>query len=524
MANRDVIIRGYTADVAEWLDSRFRMWLDRGIYMGHEPIYGFGHPASEPDHFYRYARLFAILEKANCLDFESFVDVGGAEGFTTHLLRKLFGAKGINSDLSVEACIRGQEIFGVPGVAVRARSLPFADRSFDLVLCCEVIEHLEDPVAAIRELDRIARKYLIITTDHVSVSDTERMLKLLTRDLAKVHGERSIFALEDFGLLLGNDIKCYAQIRTSQQDCSIADPRTAMREILKRSSFERFDGESNGIVVVKIKDGSLGRGRWRRKKLVRSIFDETVPWDYSTILEQRRADGVSAIPFLRCPSCLSELSKDDGSLICRKCAQRFPIVSGVPRMYHVSRESVPGDEEDAVLARLRHKMDIRNILSSERDGELAHQCLHLLELQGKGLFPQPWEDDKIKRIFSDTAGLSVLKHMFTRDEVVAGYIDRPAYAETVSGTYTIQGWAINGHGVARAEIEIDGKSAGVARYGGERTDIAGQYPGVRDSLHSAFELEHDFSNLSPGLHELRVIVVSRSGSRRLAAKQLFRVI
>ncbi|HEX8207446.1 MAG TPA: class I SAM-dependent methyltransferase [Solirubrobacteraceae bacterium] len=35
------------------------------------------------------------------------------------------------------------------------RALPFADRSFDLVVCFEVIEHLEDPDAALRELERV---------------------------------------------------------------------------------------------------------------------------------------------------------------------------------------------------------------------------------------------------------------------------------------------------------------------------------------------------------------------------------
>ena len=35
--------------------------------------------------------------------------------------------------------------------------LPFPDRSFDLVLCSEVIEHIEDDLAAVRELARVAR-------------------------------------------------------------------------------------------------------------------------------------------------------------------------------------------------------------------------------------------------------------------------------------------------------------------------------------------------------------------------------
>ena len=43
-------------------------------------------------------------------------------------------------------------------VAGDLRSLPFADRSFDLVVCFEVIEHLDEPDAALRELERVLRR------------------------------------------------------------------------------------------------------------------------------------------------------------------------------------------------------------------------------------------------------------------------------------------------------------------------------------------------------------------------------
>lgn len=44
-------------------------------------------------------------------------------------------------------------------------SLPFSDRSFDLILCCEVLEHLPFRVypKALKELERVAAKYIIVT-------------------------------------------------------------------------------------------------------------------------------------------------------------------------------------------------------------------------------------------------------------------------------------------------------------------------------------------------------------------------
>jgi ubiquinone/menaquinone biosynthesis C-methylase UbiE len=46
------------------------------------------------------------------------------------------------------------------------RALPFPSRSFDAVLCLEVLEHLEDPASAVRELSRVARKAVILSVPY----------------------------------------------------------------------------------------------------------------------------------------------------------------------------------------------------------------------------------------------------------------------------------------------------------------------------------------------------------------------
>jgi SAM-dependent methyltransferase len=43
------------------------------------------------------------------------------------------------------------------------RELPFADSSFDVVTCLEVLEHLEEPRAALRELARVARRAFVVS-------------------------------------------------------------------------------------------------------------------------------------------------------------------------------------------------------------------------------------------------------------------------------------------------------------------------------------------------------------------------
>ena len=63
---------------------------------------------------------------------------------------------------------------------IEEERFPFADAAFDIVLLCEVIEHLQsDPVSVLREIKRILRSggHLILTTPNVSrLENVARML------------------------------------------------------------------------------------------------------------------------------------------------------------------------------------------------------------------------------------------------------------------------------------------------------------------------------------------------------------
>jgi SAM-dependent methyltransferase len=52
---------------------------------------------------------------------------------------------------------------GLPHRHVDGRTLPFADASFDAALCIEVLEHIEDPRAFLREVNRVAPRQLIVS-------------------------------------------------------------------------------------------------------------------------------------------------------------------------------------------------------------------------------------------------------------------------------------------------------------------------------------------------------------------------
>lgn len=54
-----------------------------------------------------------------------------------------------------------------PAISLREASiyaLPYADASFDLVVCCEVLEHLKDPAAGLAELARVSSRHILMST------------------------------------------------------------------------------------------------------------------------------------------------------------------------------------------------------------------------------------------------------------------------------------------------------------------------------------------------------------------------
>ncbi len=93
-------------------------------------------------------------------DVFSILDVGCGDGRITNRLIPQYG-RVIGLDSSQEALrhVKAEKIFGSIDL------LPFSDRSFDLILCCEALEHLPFSIypRAIRELERVATKYILIS-------------------------------------------------------------------------------------------------------------------------------------------------------------------------------------------------------------------------------------------------------------------------------------------------------------------------------------------------------------------------
>lgn len=186
----------YTRITRDWLEQRFQKRSPSGVYLAHMPIYGYGTADAEGNQLGRLARMLRILRALDGLSFGSLLDVGGAEGFLPHLARTLFGVEAASSDLSHEACRRARELFGLPSCAVDSTALPFVDGAFDVVVCSEVLEHVENPVETMLELQRIARVAVILTTEELH-HDRAAVDDYLFRRPGWPHMERNLFCPDD---------------------------------------------------------------------------------------------------------------------------------------------------------------------------------------------------------------------------------------------------------------------------------------------------------------------------------------
>jgi len=114
-----------------------------------------------------------IFNELRGLEIDSVLDVGCGEGFTLKKLKEKgilrqgsgqVGQKFVGIDASKEAISLGKKENPELNLEIGdIYKLKFTDKSFDLVLCNEVFEHLENPEKALAELKRVSKKFILLS-------------------------------------------------------------------------------------------------------------------------------------------------------------------------------------------------------------------------------------------------------------------------------------------------------------------------------------------------------------------------
>ena len=222
----------YSVKTMEWLDARFRKTDEEGVYIAHQPIYGFRAGHCEPGLSARQIRTLCILEELSPYSARSLLDVGAAEGYKACLAKKLLGIERVECcDLSSEAAKRAKEIFGLRARQADIHQLPYQDGEFDAVLCSETLEHVHDVNKAVEELLRVAGKLVLITVPN----ETVRQVSEAALSQAP-HGHINAFSANSFDHLkargwevvhrpiLSSRLRCVRKIIDADKLCIYNDP------------------------------------------------------------------------------------------------------------------------------------------------------------------------------------------------------------------------------------------------------------------------------------------------------------
>lgn len=127
----------------------------------------FFEPQVPKEHYYddyddvlRFVSYYSQIDAAMSLKPEKTLEIGIGNSTVANYLRQ--------AGMNLTTCDFDAEL--KPDVVADIRNLPFEDNSFDLVMACEILEHLpwEDAKNALVELNRVTRKHVIVSIPYAS--------------------------------------------------------------------------------------------------------------------------------------------------------------------------------------------------------------------------------------------------------------------------------------------------------------------------------------------------------------------
>jgi len=107
------------------------------------------------------ARIEEIISRADCAGL-SVLEAGCNEGFLSMALKEAGGVvTSLDNDPAMIA--KAKEYFNIDAIQGDINALPFPDKSFDIAIGGEVLEHVPNPGLALGELFRVSKGRVIIS-------------------------------------------------------------------------------------------------------------------------------------------------------------------------------------------------------------------------------------------------------------------------------------------------------------------------------------------------------------------------
>ena len=94
----------------------------------------------------------------------SMLEVGAGNGYFSHTFDRAFDLTALDFSpnmLAMNPLAEEQKLVG------DAENLPAEDDSYDVVFCGNLLHHLEDPLIAVREMRRVARRHVVLIEPNI---------------------------------------------------------------------------------------------------------------------------------------------------------------------------------------------------------------------------------------------------------------------------------------------------------------------------------------------------------------------
>jgi ubiquinone/menaquinone biosynthesis C-methylase UbiE len=117
-------------------------------------------------HFNKLKIILGLMGNKNPL---TVLEIGCASGWLLSRISKRFSAaKCVGIDIDTSLVAYGSKLYPNLKLSVGdAHRLPFPPRAFDIIVCAEVLEHLENPSQVLKEMNRVLKPngHLVLEID-----------------------------------------------------------------------------------------------------------------------------------------------------------------------------------------------------------------------------------------------------------------------------------------------------------------------------------------------------------------------
>jgi 2-polyprenyl-3-methyl-5-hydroxy-6-metoxy-1,4-benzoquinol methylase len=145
-----------------------------------------------------------LLERARPA---SILDVGCGEGVLTEQWARVVGGRVVGVDLDDPKLRAEWERRALPNLEFRTGlgdSLPYADGEFEAVAAMEVLEHVPDPDAVLREMTRVASEWLLVSVPREPLWRALNLARgAYLRELGNTPGHLNHWSKRSFARLVG---------------------------------------------------------------------------------------------------------------------------------------------------------------------------------------------------------------------------------------------------------------------------------------------------------------------------------